>query len=101
MKSIGSGSRRFLPDILPPAAVILLQVLACGYFIVDALADESDPATSGGAAAIEIVVALALLAGITLGSAYIVHLVREARLREASVAIARGALSQILTARFS
>ena len=101
MKSIGSGSQRFPPDILAAAAVILLQVLACGYFIVDALADETDPATSDGAAAIEIIVALALLAGIVLGSAFIMHLVREARMRDASVAIARGALSQILAARFS
>jgi DNA-binding CsgD family transcriptional regulator len=41
-----------------------------------------------------------LLAGIILGAAYIMRLLREARIREISVAVAQGALSQILSQRF-
>lgn len=89
--------RRLLPDLLPAIAVITLQVLACAYFVADALADESDPSSGS---AIEVIVALALLAGIILGGAYILRLIQTARLREASVAIARGALSVILSQRF-
>jgi DNA-binding CsgD family transcriptional regulator len=40
------------------------------------------------------------MAGIILGAAYIMRLIREARIREASVAVARGAMSRILSQRF-
>lgn len=100
MKSTKNDVRRYLPDILPAVAVIVFQMLACAYFVVDAIADESDRSTSGAASAFEVMVALALLAGIFLGGVYLLRLVREARLREASIAIARGALSRILAQRF-
>jgi DNA-binding CsgD family transcriptional regulator len=77
-----------------------LQVLACVYFVADAMADEADPATSGSAGWFEVVVALALLAGVILGGAYIFRLLREVRLRHATVTIARGALSRLLVQRF-
>jgi DNA-binding CsgD family transcriptional regulator len=79
---------------------IALQVLACIYFVGDALLDQEDPGASGVASIFEILIALALLAGIVLGAAYIMHLRKEARIREASVAVARGALARILTERF-
>ena len=87
-------------ELLPAVVAIALQVLACIYFVGDALSDESDPSASGTASVFEIMVALALLAAIVLGAAYIMHLLREARIREASVAVARGALARILSERF-
>lgn len=95
-----SAVRKALPDILPPLGVMGLQLLACAYFVADAMSDEADPATSGAAGGFEVVVALALLAGVILGGAYIFRLLREVRLRQATVAIARGALSRLLVQRF-
>lgn len=94
------ATQKSLRGILPAAVAIALQVLACVYFVGDALLDQGDPTTSGAASVFEIVIALALLAGIILSAAYIMHLVREARVREASLAVARGALSRILSQRF-
>ena len=94
------GARKTLRDIFPALVAIALQVLACIYFVGDALQDEGDPAAGGAAAVFEIIIALALLAGIILGAAFIAHLIRKARIRETSVAVARGALSRILSERF-
>jgi len=95
-----STLRKALPDILPPLVVMCLQVLSCVYFVADAMVDEADPATSGAASWFEVMVALALLAGVILGGAYIFRLLREVRLRDATIAIARGALSRLLAQRF-
>ena len=94
------GVRNTLPRVIPAIAVISLQVFACVYFVADAMADQSNPSTSGPDSIFEIVIALALLAGILLSGSYVLSLIREARLREATVAIARGALSRILADRF-
>lgn len=99
-KSNGFGATETLRAMLPPVVAIILQVLACLYFVGDALLDQGDPAMSGVASLFEIIIALALLAGIILGAAYILRLIREARIREISIAVARGALSQILSQRF-
>lgn len=93
-------TRNKLREISPAVIAIVLQVFACIYFVGDALSDQGDPAASGVASIFEIMVALALLAGIVLGASYIMHLLREARIREASVAVARGALARILSERF-
>jgi DNA-binding CsgD family transcriptional regulator len=99
-KSTGFRVRKTLRDILPAVAAIGLQILACTYFVADALADQGEPSTSGADSVFEVVIAVALLAGILFGGVYIMRLIREARLRETSVAIARGALSRILSQRF-
>lgn len=97
----GSSLRKALPSLLPALAVICLQVIACVYFVVDAMSDETEPTSSGAGQWVEVVVALALLAGVTIGGAYIFRLVREVRQRDAAITIARGALSQLLTQRFT
>ena len=88
-------------DIVPASAVVVLQILACGYFVADALADEAGPASAGSGSIFEVGIALALLAGIALGAAHIVRLARENRMRENALAVARGALSRILVDRFA
>ncbi len=100
MKPLKNSPRRLLPDILPAAAIVLVQALACLFFVADAMADEAESAASGGGNALEVAVALALLAGTALGAAYLFHLVRESRVRASAVAIARGALSRIIADRF-
>ena len=96
----GSNFRKALSSIVPALAVICLQVVACVYFVADAMSDEADPSASGAANWFEVVIALALLAGVTMGAAYIFRLIREVRQRDAAITIARGALSQLLTQRF-
>jgi DNA-binding CsgD family transcriptional regulator len=95
------GGRKTLPRAIPAIAAISLQVFACVYFVADALADRPSLSASGAESLFEIVIALALLAGILLGGFYILSLIRDARRREAAVAIARGALSEILADRFT
>ena len=97
----GSAFRKALPSILPALAVICLQLIACVYFVADAMSDEVDPATSSSASWFEVVIALALMAGVTMGAAYIFRLIGEVRQRDAAITIARGALSQLLTRRFN
>ena len=92
---------RFATDVLPAGAVVLLQIMACFYFVADALADETGPASAGSGSIFEVLVALALLAGIALGAAHIGRLARENRMRENALAVARGALSRILVDRFA
>lgn len=92
--------RQALPGILPAAAIIVIQALACLFFVIDALADETGTATSGSGNALEVSVALALVAGTVLGAVYLFRLVREIRVRAQVVAIAKGALSQIIADRF-
>lgn len=97
----GSTFRKALPSILPALAVICLQVVACVYFVADAMSDEGDPTASGASNWFEVVIALALLAGVTMGAAYIFRLIRKVRQRDAAITIARGALSRLLTQRFN
>lgn len=92
--------RKALPDIFPALGAMALQLVACAYFVTDAMADEAGPAPQGAAGRVEVLIALALLAGVVLGAAYIFRLIREIRLRDATVTIARGALVRLLAERF-
>lgn len=101
MKASKSDLQHMLPDVIPAAALVALQGVACLFFVADALADDSDPATSGTGNGLEIAVSFALLAGTIFGAIYLYRLVREIRIRAAVVAIAKGALSEIIADRFS
>ncbi|MES2119449.1 MAG: helix-turn-helix transcriptional regulator [Pseudomonadota bacterium] len=86
--------------MLPAVAIVLVQGFACVFFVADALSEETGTVSSRSGNALEVGVALALLAGTLLGAAYLYHLVREMRVRAHVVAIATGALSQIIADRF-
>lgn len=101
MKTTDNALRPLVIEILPAAAIVLLQALACLFFVADSLADESGSGAATPESILEIAVAFALLAGVVLGAAYLFRLVREIRLRSTAVAIARGALSTIIVDRFS
>lgn len=83
-------------------AILVLQALAAGFFIVDSIADI-ELATNealAGLSWLEVAVALALVAGIALGAGLIRQLVGEARERERVIATARGALAEVIAERF-
>lgn len=101
METSKNNVRNMLPDIVPAATIVVLQGVACIFFVADALADDSDPATSGTGNGLELAVSFALLAGTIFGAFYLYRLVREIRVRAAVVALAKGALSEIITDRFS
>jgi DNA-binding CsgD family transcriptional regulator len=85
-----------------PAVVMVLQLVAAAFFVVDGVEDQFAQARRGFSLdmAMECVIALALLAGVILSSRYIVRLMRELRWKERSLARARGVLSDHIALRF-
>ncbi|HEY0447225.1 MAG TPA: hypothetical protein VGD19_12310 [Allosphingosinicella sp.] len=84
-------------------AATVLQALAAVFFVADSLVDaqffpgHEPPALSW----MEVAIALALLAGTALGALLTRRLVLEARERERVIAVARGALAEVIAERFS
>lgn len=78
------------------AIVVGLQAIAALYFLIDA-AHES----GGALAAVDFIVGLALLAGTAFGGVMLRRMLIEAQRREEALAIARGALGELIEARFA
>lgn len=78
-------------------AVTVLQVLAALFFLADAWSERGE----GGIALVELLVAVALLAGAVFGGFALRYLIAEARQREEALDIARGALGQLIERRFA
>ena len=79
------------------AVVVGLQLLAAGFFVVDSWAERDE----GGLALMELFIALALLIGAVFGAVAFRHLLAEARRREDTLGLARGALSELIKRRFA
>lgn len=80
--------------------VVALQALAAMFFLADLAGDfASEPAD--GHLIVETIAALALLVAVVMGAIQIRHLVIAARQDEAAVAVARGALAQLVQLRFA
>ncbi|MXO70644.1 helix-turn-helix transcriptional regulator [Alteraurantiacibacter buctensis] len=80
--------------------VVALQALAAAFFLADLAGDlASEPAD--GHLIVEGIAAVALLISVVLGAIQIRHLVLAARADEAAVAVARGALAQLVQLRFA
>ena len=79
------------------ALVVVLQIGAAIYFIADAWAERDD----SGLAAVDFIVALALLGGVALGVVALRRFRAEARRKDEALAIARGALGALVTQRFA
>jgi DNA-binding CsgD family transcriptional regulator len=79
------------------AVVVCLQVGAAVYFIADAWVERAE----GGLAAVDFMVALALLGGAALGVVALRRFRAEARRKDEALAIARGALGALVTQRFA
>ena len=85
-----------------PVAVVFLQMVAAVFFVVDSIEDNISEAGHGFnlGAAMEAVIAMALLCGIILSSRYIIRLRRELGRKEHLLANARGALAEHIALRF-
>lgn len=84
-------------------AIVVMEVLAGAFFVVDSITDiELSP---GGLLAdfswLEVAIALVMLAGIVLGARLIRQLMLEAREREQVIAMAQGAIGEVIAERFA
>lgn len=81
------------------AAVVALQAIAAVFFLADATADigASGPTPH---VVVEAVIALALVAGVATGALQVRRMWAEARRRRAALAVAAGALSEVMAERF-
>ena len=90
-------------ELIVALAIVALQAIAAIFFLIDSV-DEIILQISAGidlAVVAECVIAIALLAGVVLGARHTRKLMTEARLRESALAVARGALAEMLNLRFA
>lgn len=80
------------------AAVVALQTLAVAFFVVDAVADVAAEGLSTHVA-VEAFAALGLLAGVAIGLFQLRGLLASGRRKSAALAVAAGALSDVIEAR--
>lgn len=84
-------------------AILVLQALAAAFFIVDSITDV-ELATNeafAGLSWLAAAVALALVAAVVMGAVLTRQLFLEARKRDQVIALARGALAEVVTTRFT
>lgn len=80
--------------------VVVMQALACTFFLVDLAGDMIDE-PFGAHIAIEALAAAALVVAVVLGALQVRSLLAAARLDEAAVAAAQGALFDFIRLRFA
>jgi DNA-binding CsgD family transcriptional regulator len=90
-----SGDRR-IPVVV---AVVVVQTIAAVFFIADAAVDIAT-GQWGLHILAEVLIALALVAGVALGAWQTRRMFETAHRNEQALRIARGALAEIMTARF-
>jgi DNA-binding NarL/FixJ family response regulator len=85
-----------------PVTIMALQAVAAVFFVVDSIEDQIAEAKPGFSfdAAVECIIALALLGGIILSARYVTRLIRDFRWQEQSLARAKGAISEHIALRF-
>jgi DNA-binding CsgD family transcriptional regulator len=99
-----AGAARYLKGqrMVFPMIMVALQVIAAAFFVFDSIEDQITKAPQGFNldAAMECVIALALLGGIILSSRYILRLKRELLWKDQRLASARGALGEHILLQF-
>ncbi|MGP1353964.1 MAG: LuxR C-terminal-related transcriptional regulator [Parasphingopyxis sp.] len=90
------GGRR----TLAVAAIVVVQAVAAIFFVADAIADVATEGI-GAHVVIESMIAFALLAGVCIGAFQLRAMIAEARRREAALAMARGAVAEVIEMRFA
>lgn len=95
-----SRRTRFAPQPRPEllAGVVALQTLAVAFFVLDAAGDVAAEGVTAHVAA-EALAALALLAGVAVGLLQLRGLLAADRRKTAALAVAAGALSEVIVAR--
>ena len=81
-------------------AIVVVQAIAAVFFIADAAVDFVSE-TWGLHILVEVLIALALLAGVALGAWQTRRMVENAQRNEQALQIARGAVAEIMAHRFS
>jgi DNA-binding CsgD family transcriptional regulator len=81
------------------AAIVVVQAVAAAFFVADAIGDIAAGDT-GPHIAIEAVIAFALLAGVAFGTWQTRRMLAEAKHREAALAVAQGAVADLIQLRF-
>lgn len=90
-------------ELIGAFAIVALQAVAATFFLIDSI-DEILLQISDGidfSVILECLVAVALIAGVIMGASHTRRLMAEARRRDGALAIARGALAEILNVRFA
>lgn len=84
-------------------AVVLLQAVAALFFAVDSTEEVLAELGRGVTldAVMECLIGFALLAGVIVGALHVRRLLAEARRHEHALAVARGALAELLDTRFA
>lgn len=102
-KSDAPERKRLEQAVAGPLAIVALQAVAAAYFVIDGVEDVLQQASKGFSLeiAMECLVALALLAGVIMGSRYIRRITKELRWKEQLLANARGALGEHIVLRFA
>lgn len=85
-----------------PVTIMALQAVGAIFFVVDSIEDQIAGTRRGFSfdAAMELVIALALLGGIILSARYVARLIRDFRWQEQSLALAKGAIIEHIALRF-
>ncbi len=91
-------STRAEPGAAAVAGVVGLQALAAAFFIVDAAADVAVEGITGHVA-VEGLAALGLLAGVVTGLLQLRGLLADRRRKTAALAVASGALGEVIALR--
>ena len=90
-------------ELIVALAIVALQAVAAIFFLVDSI-DEiilQIGAGIGFSVILECLVAVALVTGVLMGARHTRKLMAEAHRREGALAVARGALAEILELRFA
>jgi len=99
-RSAGGSVGRKLAGL---AVTIVLQAIATVFFLADAVADIA----TGNSARVslhqgmELLIAFSLVAGVLTGTWYMKSLLAHARRHEEALAVARGALADLIESRFA
>ncbi|PKB19015.1 DNA-binding CsgD family transcriptional regulator [Novosphingobium kunmingense] len=83
-------------------AVMVLQVVGAVFFLIDGFEDQAAvPASASGSVGLtELVIALALLAGVVISTVFIVRLHRDLQWQKRNLDRAKGALMDHVSVRF-
>lgn len=85
------------------AVTIVLQAIATVFFLADATADIATGNSAGISLhqGMELLVAFSLVAGVLTGTWYMKRLLADARRHEEALAVAKGALAELIQDRFA
>ena len=82
------------------AAVVVIQAVAAAFFLADAAIDLTE-GEWGLHIVIEAIIALALIAGVGLGAWQTRRMIEQAQRDAAALSLARGAIADVMIARFA